>query len=61
MMKLVTRAELARLSGHELKGLYRSTFNQLVRSQKDSALRRNSLATLENISNELCERYRRSP
>ena len=60
-MKLVTRAELSRLSIHELRGFYSNTFNQLVRSQYESTLRRNALATLENISNELCERYKQSP
>lgn len=61
MMKLVTRIELSRLSVNELRGFYSSTFNQLVRSQQESVLRRNALATLENISNELNSRAKYSP
>lgn len=61
MMKLVTRIELSRLSVNELRGFYSSTFNQLVRSQRESQLRSNALATLENISKELNEKYQRSP
>lgn len=60
-MKLVTRAELSRLSIHELRGFYSNTFNPLIRSQYKSTLHCNALAILENISNELNERYKQSP
>ena len=57
-MKLVTRKELSRCTLDELRGFYRTTFNQLVRSQKECQIRSNALATLENISNALNERYK---
>lgn len=60
-MKLVTRIELSRCSDTELQGFYRSTFNQLVRSQRETQLRSNALATLETISNELNSRVKYSP
>lgn len=60
-MKLVTRIELSRCSDTELRGFYRSTFNQLVRSQRETQLRSNALATLETISNELNSRIKHSP
>ena len=56
MTKLITRSELSRCSLSELRGFYRRTFNQLVQSQPESHQRRNVLASLENISNELNSR-----
>lgn len=57
MTKLITRSELSRCSLKELHGCYRRTFNQLAKSKPDSYQRRNTLASLENISNELNNRY----
>lgn len=56
-MKLITRHELASQSICELRGLYRMVFNALVQSTPGSANRRNALASLENISRELNQRY----
>lgn len=56
-MKLITRHELASKSILELRGLYRKVFNALVQSNSESAERRNALASLENISDELNQRY----
>lgn len=56
-MKLITRYELASKSISELSGLYRNAFNALVQSVPESALRRNALASLENISREINQRY----
>lgn len=55
-MKLITRFELASKSTRELHVLYREVFNALVRSERETAERRNSLASLENIQNELASR-----
>ena len=52
-MKLITRFELASKNTSELHVLYREVFNALVRSEQDTAERRNCLASLENIQNEL--------
>ena len=56
-MKLITRYDLASKSECELRGLYRKVFNALVQSTADSAERRNALASLENISKEINQRY----
>lgn len=56
-MKLITRYDLAFKSDLELRGLYRKTFNALVQSTPESAQRRNSLASLENISRAIKFRY----
>lgn len=56
-MKLITRYELASKSVLELRGLYRMVFNALVQSVPESSERRNTLASLENISRELNQRY----
>jgi hypothetical protein len=55
-MKLITRFELASKSTRELHVLYREVFNALVRSERETAERRNCLASLENIQNELASR-----
>ena len=56
-MNLITSYELASKSVSELCGLYRKVFNALVQSAPQSADRRNALASLENISRELKNRY----
>ena len=56
-MNLITHYELATKSVLELRGLYRKTFNALVQSVPESADRRDALASLENISRELNQRY----
>ena len=56
-MKLITRFDLASKSEDELRGLYRKVFNALVQSAPESAGRRNALASLENISREINQRY----
>jgi len=55
-MKLITRFELASKSTSELHVLYREVFNALVCSERETAERRNCLASLENIQNELASR-----
>lgn len=57
-MKLITRFELASKSTSELHVLYQEVFNALVRSERETAERRNCLASLENIQNELSSRVR---
>ena len=55
-MYLITRFELASKSDSELAALYRETFNALARSARESAERRNALASLENIEAERAAR-----
>jgi hypothetical protein len=55
-MKLITRSELASLNLDELSGLYRETFNALVRSERGTHERRNALGSLENIEREMRSR-----
>ena len=57
MTKLITTNELARLNDNELHGLYRKLFNELVQSELDTLLRRNSLASLENLQREINQRH----
>lgn len=52
-MKLVTRFELAAKNESELYAYLREAFNELARSEADSHQRRNALASIENIQNEL--------
>lgn len=56
MTKFTTRSELSRCSLNELRGFYHTAFNQLVQSPSKSHQRRNALASLENINNELNKR-----
>ncbi|MES9999175.1 MAG: hypothetical protein ABW125_07215 [Candidatus Thiodiazotropha lotti] len=56
-MKLVTRFELAAKNENELHGLLREAFNALAGSEPDSHQRRNALASIDNIQNELASRY----
>ena len=55
-MKLITRFELAAKSENELCGLLREAFNELAMSEIGSHERRNALASIENIQNELAVR-----
>ncbi|MBX3630768.1 MAG: hypothetical protein KF908_12860 [Nitrosomonas sp.] len=55
-MKLITRFELAAKSETELYALLREVFNELARNQPGSYERRNALASIENIQNELASR-----
>ena len=52
-MKLITRFELAAKSEDELYSLLRGTFNELAKSDIGSYQRRNALASIENIQNEI--------
>ena len=55
-MKLVTRFELAAKNENELHALLRNAFNALAGSDADTYQRRNALASIENIQNELASR-----
>jgi hypothetical protein len=55
-MKLITRFELAAKNENELRGLLRMAFNELAKSDFGTHERRNALASLENIENELVSR-----
>lgn len=59
-MKLITRFELTTKTEAELYGLLRKVFNELAKSGLDSHERRNSLASIENIQNELASRIKSS-
>lgn len=50
MMRLMTAAELAAVSESDLCRLYRSVAQGLVITEKNTAARRNALASLENIT-----------
>ena len=54
-MKLVTRFELTNKSEAELYALLRDTFNHLAQSEPNTHQRRNALASIENIQNELSQ------
>jgi len=55
-MRLITKFELAAKNKTELHALYREVFNELAKSKPDTHQRRNALASLENIQNEIIER-----
>ena len=55
-MKLITRFELAALRENELHGLLRKAFNELAKSDSESHKRRNALASIKNIQNEISSR-----
>lgn len=55
-MKLVTRFELAAKNESELYALLRETFNELAKSEPGTHQRRNALASIENIQNEIGSR-----
>ena len=55
-MKLITRFEMAAKNESELFSLLREAFNELAGSEPDTHQRRNALASIENIQNELASR-----
>ncbi|WP_028582155.1 hypothetical protein [Desulfogranum japonicum] len=55
-MELITKFELAAKSENELHGLLRKAFNALANSAPESHKRRNALASIKNIQNELNSR-----
>ena len=55
-MFLITRFELAAKNENELHALLRYAFNELARSEPESHQRRNALASIENIQNEIGSR-----
>ncbi|MES9980940.1 MAG: hypothetical protein ABW115_09175 [Candidatus Thiodiazotropha sp. 6PLUC6] len=55
-MKLVTRFELAAKNETELYTLLREAFNALAACEPESHQRRNAMASIENIKNELASR-----
>lgn len=55
-MKLVTRFELAAKNENELHALLRDAFNELAKSDPESHQRRNAVASIENIQNEVGSR-----
>lgn len=48
-MRLMTRSELAGRNENELSELFRAVSISLCQTERDTAERRNGLATLENI------------
>ncbi|MGD1923355.1 MAG: hypothetical protein ACFB03_04090 [Paracoccaceae bacterium] len=52
-MRLITQFELAKLSIPELHLLHRRSFDALIQSNPGTAIRRNAIASLENIEREL--------
>lgn len=55
-MKLITRFELAAKNENELHFMLREVFNELTKSEPKSHQRRNALASIENIQNEISSR-----
>ena len=55
-MRLITRFELATKTDHELHGLYRELFNRLGQSKISGISKTNTLASMQNIKNELLHR-----
>ena len=55
-MLLITRFELAAKNENELHALLRHAFNELARSELESHQRRNALASIENIQQEIGSR-----
>lgn len=55
-MKLMTRFELSKMSEEELRGMLGAVFNELAKSKPNSHQRRNALASIENIQNEVVSR-----
>ena len=52
-MRLITKFELASKNETELRGMLREAFNALAASEPNTHQRRNALATIENIQNEI--------
>jgi hypothetical protein len=61
VMRLITIFELATLKNSELQALFRQASAELVRTDDGSADRRNTLATLDNITNVMRSRDSRQP
>lgn len=59
-MKLITRFELAAKNENELHGILRMVFTELAKSDPGTHQRRNALASIENIQNEIAEKYSQS-
>ena len=55
-MKLVTRLELEGKDISQLRGIMKHCFNELVKSDANSATRLNALGSIENIQNEISSR-----
>jgi hypothetical protein len=55
-MKLISNHELRQRSESELTALFRTVSEELVRTSRGSHERRNTLASLENISRARAER-----
>ncbi len=55
-MRLVTRFELAAKNENELHALLGNAFNEVAKFKPDSHQRRDALASIENIQNELASR-----
>jgi len=55
-MRLVTRFEMAAKNESELYSLLRGAINELARSEPDTHQRRNALASIENIQQEIGSR-----
>ncbi|MFT5718909.1 MAG: hypothetical protein ACI9T7_003120 [Oleiphilaceae bacterium] len=55
-MKLVTRFEAAAQNTNELRGLLRTLFNEIARSDVQSHERRNALASIETVQREIASR-----
>ena len=57
MCKLITTSELQTRTDGELSALFCKVSQELVQTKSNSAKRRNTLASLENISREQRVRY----
>lgn len=55
-MRLVTRFECAKKSDNELRSLLRQLFNAVAASTQSSQDRHHTLASIQNIQNELISR-----
>lgn len=55
-MKLIIKFKLVAKNTNELDGLHRKVFNELAKSKPRTLERENTLASLENIENELALR-----
>jgi len=58
-MKLLTRFELAARNKTDLHALLRNSFNELAKSNPNTYQRRNALASIENIQQEIGSRVLR--
>lgn len=55
-MRLITRTEAERLSLEELQGLFKEAFNAVAAAPRGSQERRNALASIDAIQQELAVR-----